>query len=581
MWNYTEEDWLKEIKRSLKTELEPVFKKKISGDGAISPFSKMSPHSSLQANTVTGNDFLVIQNFSDMKKAGLGEWVGQSDVGLRFRQMEDLNEFAKDSQLKGKHAFLSQPFPFMFDESLREDVGPALKNIGALNLGWSPLSFGLTRGEILKRPFANWENIFHQEEIHRDGVTWFYLSSAPYQWAGAEPHVELSIILSLAYDILKELDSIKLPVDLVRRKISFGLSLGTDILVESAKITALKVLWDRLGELVSDQPLEKSADVYVLPSLRNFSGRDPWNNVMRLTLMSFAALAGGAQGFKCIPFDVLNQHKTLDAIRISTNIPLLLKREGFLGNVANPFDGNSLFDNSVNSLCASAWAHFQEIERKGGIFEAVRSGWLQTEIKRSCEISQTSMNYREKELIGINRFVSRNPQYLKDQASQLVKLNDIIDPLFLKKSDDDYLSVEPLVISSLGYDWERMQTLSDRYLFLKGERPFVSVVKGRGPVVEKKLIWLTTLLQLGGMDLRVLSNDEIADIESHQNLVIILPGSDEAEGEMVAALKARGAEKVWSTAAPRSGLGIDRYIDPQVNSLDFIDSVHRLRVEVL
>jgi hypothetical protein len=581
MWNYTEEDWLKEVKRSLKTELDPVFAKKISGDGSISPFSKKLPNSSLQANTVTGKDFLIIQNFSDMKKAGLEEWIGQSDVGLRFRQLEDLKEFATNSQLKGKNAFLSQPFPFMFEESLKEDIGPALKNIGTLNLGWSPLSFGLTRGEILKRPFAHWENIFQQEEIHSDGVTWFYLSSAPYQWAGAEPHVELSIILSLAYDILKELDSMKLPVDLVRRKISFGLSLGTDILVESSKITALKLLWDRLGELVSNQPLEKSADVFVLPSLRQFSGRDPWNNVMRLTLMSFAAMAGGAQGFKCIPFDVLNQHKTLDAIRVSTNIPLLLKREGFLGNVMNPFDGSSLFDDSVNSLCASAWAHFQEIERKGGIFEAVRSGWLQTEIKRSGEASQNSMNYRENELIGINRFVSRNPQYVKDQAPQLVKLNDIIDPLFLKKSDDDYLSVEPLVISSLGYDWERIQTSSDKYFFLKGERPFVSVVKGGGPVVEKKSAWLTTLLQLGGMDLRVLSSDEIVNLESHQNLVIIMPGSDEAEGEMVSALKARGVEKVWSTGTPRTGVGIDRYIDSQVNSLEFIDSVHRLRAEIV
>jgi hypothetical protein len=581
MWNYTQDDWLQEVKRSLKTEQPPIFEKMISGDGGIFPFSKKTDSASIQKNLATGKPFLTIQNHSDMKRAGLSEWIGEADVALRFRQLEDLAEYSRDPQLKGKAAFLSQPFPFMLDPMVKEVFAQAMPHLGDLNLGWSPLSFGLTRGEILKRPFAHWENIFQQEEIHSDKVTWFYLSSAPYQWAGAEPHVELSVILSLAYNILKELDGMNVPVDLVRQKISFGLALGTDILVESAKISALKVLWDRMGELVCENPLKESADVYVLPSLRYFSGRDPWNNVMRLTLMSFAALAGGAQGFKCIPFDALNQHKTLDAIRVSTNIPLLLKREGFMGNVENPFDGNSLFDDSVHSLCASAWSHFQEIERKGGIFEAVRSGWMQAEIKRSCEVSKNAMNYREKELIGINRYVSRDPQYVKNAPSQLVKLNDIIDPLFLKKSDDDYLSVEPLLVSSLGFEWEKMQTLSDKYFYQKGERPFVPLVKGGGPVVEKKSAWVQSLLHLGGLDARLFSVDEIPEFESHQNLVIILPGSDEAEDQMVSALKAKGVEKIWSTAVARSVPGVDRYIDMQMNSLEFVDGVHRLRVEIL
>lgn len=582
MWNYTQEDWLKEVKRSLKLEQDPVFLKKITDEKSIFPFSKKLEASSLQKDVACGKPFLTIQNYNDLKKSDLDEWIKDGDVGLRFRQLIDLRDFNDLSVLNDKSLFLSQPFPFLLEDREKETLSSFKSKDFHINLGWSPLSFGLTRGEILKRPYAGWENIFNQQEIHGANCTWFYLSSAPYQWAGAEPHVELSVVLSLAFNVLKELDSLGFSIEQVKDKISFGLSLDTDILLESAKITALKTLWQRLVEVASESSVSGAkVDVYALPSLRHFSGRDPWNNIMRLTLMSFAAFSGGAQGFKCVPYDVLNKHKTADATRVSTNIPLILKKEGFVNLVENPFDGNSLFTESVNALCEAAWAHFQEIERKGGVFEAVRSGWLQAEVKRSGEISKNATSYREKELVGINKFIAKDTNYIKGQASQIIKLNDIIDSVFLKKSDDDYLSVEPLTISSLSYEWEKMQCQSDQYLISKGHRPSVPMIKGGGPICEKKAHWIQSLLHLGGLEEKLSTPEDIASLDGHQPLVIILPANDEAEEIMVAALKAKGFEKIWSTGSGRTTLAIDRYIDKDMNALEFVEGVHRLCVEML
>lgn len=579
MWNYTQDDWLKEVRRSLKQEVDPVFKKSINSERTISPFSRIEENSYFQKNSTSDAGFLTIQNYSDLKKSKMDEWMAEKSLGLRFRQLPDLREMISDSSAQGKAVFISQPFPFLFDEDTKRIAQSASQFAGKVNLGWSPLSFGLTRGEILKRPFLDWEKIFNQEEIHTQNISWFYLSSAPYQWAGAEPHMELAVMLALAYDILKELDATKIPIERPHERISFGLAVGTDIIVESAKITAMKVLWQRLMELVSDSS-SVDVEVYALPSVRSFAGRDPWNNIMRLTLMSFSALAGGAAGFKCIPYDVLNRQKSPDAIRVSTNIPLILKKEGFLDLVKNPFDGNSLFDETVKGLCESAWTYFQEIERKGGVFEAVRSGWLQSEIKRECEVAKNDLNYREKEMVGINKFIARDPQY-GNGTSQIIKLNEIIDPMFLKKSDDDYLSVEPLLVSALGYEWEKLQCQGDKYQSLHGQRPSVPVIKGGGPIVEKKSQALQSLLHLGGLDPQWVAMEKIADLDNHLPLVIVLPGHEEAEDQMVSALKAKGIEKVWSGGSVRVGTGVERYIQPQFNSLEFLEDIYRLTVGLL
>jgi len=574
MWDYKAQDWQEEVKRSLKQDILPAFKKSIFSGQSVSPFSVADRQRSLQKTVVQAPAFLAIQNYLDLKSAGLEEWLADGDIGLRFRQLSDL----MDTPLsRPTSAFLSQPFAFKLDTTQRAFL-ESFAEKSKLNLGWSPLSFGLTRGEILKKPFIGWEDIFSETALHKENVSWFYLSSAPYQWAGAEPHVELAVELALGHAVLQELLSLKIPIATAVNKISFGLALGTDILVESSKIVAMKLLWARLSELAGSHS-PAVAEVYALPSVRLFSGRDPWNNVMRMTLMAFSSLVGGAKGFKCLPYDILNKQKSSEAIRISTNIPLILKKEAYLGSVANPLDGSSLYMESIDALCKGAWQLFQEIEKKGGVFEAVRSGWLQNEIKRSADYSKNELSYFQKELIGVNRFVSPKVSYGAGPISEIVRLSDIIDPLFLKDSDDDFLAVEPLLVGALSYDWEMLQLSSDRYFEKHGKRPKITIIKGGGPVVQKKLSWLTGLLSLGGVGHDVVSFEEGAEFAVMSPLAVAISSGDEMEETLISTLKAKGVGKIWSLSHPRESSAVDRYVDSSASAIELIKEIHQQVME--
>jgi methylmalonyl-CoA mutase len=370
-----------------------------------------------------------------------------------------------------------------------------------------------------------------------------------------------------------------LPPAQTLKRFSFGLALGTDILVEASKIAALRILWQRLSEVLG-QDVELANEIYTLPSLRFFSGRDTQNNLLRTTLMALSAALGGAQGFKCIPYDALTRKKSPDAMRLSTNIPLLLKQEGFVSGVQNMLDGAPLFEKTTASICEKAWMFFQEVEKKGGLFEAVRSGWLQTELKRQEEYSKNLLCYFQKEIIGVNKYVvSQSIDETVDKNS-LMRLSDIIDPLFLTKSPDDYLTVEPLVVNSVCYDWDVVQIRSDQYRHKTGTRPRIQVIKGGGPVVEKKLTWLSQIFSVAGFEMEVQSAEPTSWSAMNQEaLVIIVPSHDEMEETVALQLRQQSRARIWSCNTLKDTSKVDKFLQTDVNILEIIKEMQSLVLE--
>lgn len=561
------QQWISEVQRALKVEQVPDFIK-IIFDQKINAISYGDDERCFQKQTARLGSFLTVQNYNDLVNSNMSDWLHSSNVGLRFKQLKDLSVLSGQSNIQNKSVFLSQPFAFPLSEAHNETFDAARGHLSQLNLGWSPSSFGLTRGEILKRPYKDWEIIFKNSRLLEPHVRWFYLSSASFQWAGADRHMEIAILIALAIDSISEFETIGLTAAEVIPRITFGLSLGTDILLESAKVTALKRVWAKVCELYTVSSVE-TTEVYGLPSLRQFSGRDPWNNIMRISLMSVAAVLGGAEGFKCIPYDVLRVHKNADAIRTSTNIPLLLTQEGLLDKVSNPFDGSPLFTNAVEVLCEQAWKSLQDIESKGGIFEAIRSGWLQSDIRRAADAEKEKVKNLQTSILGVNKFVA--PLSTDPSTAEIVKLQDIIDPLFLRESDDDFLSVEPLLVESLCYEWEKMQLIFDTYKQRHQEYPMISVIKGAGPVAEKKMAWLKSILSLAPFRIELLSIDSESRLsQSLSKIVLVLPSSTDVEENVLSMLKSEKVEKVFYVGEERANISFDGYIDSNANAFDFL-----------
>ena len=283
--------------------------------------------------------------------------------------------------------------------------------------------------------------------------------------------------------------------------------------------------------------------IYAMPSLRVYSGRQPWNNLIRNVLMCSSAIIGGAEGFKCIPYDVLNTEKKMNALRESTNVPLLLRQEAHLQDVLNPLDGSTIYAATIDVLCKDAWDFFKEIEKKGGIFEAVRTGWLQMELSRQSDVTVNQVKKLENSLIGVNEFVDKRFHYghRDDNKSALVALENIIDPLFLDKQDDEYMSVQPLVITSLTQDWEVLQ---EKWAGYKKNK--IKVIKSPSAGVDKKIRLLTRALDVVGGLYEINDDTQITSSVESGDVVVLVVGDPQKEKQLVTELKSISGTRVIS-----------------------------------
>lgn len=574
MWNYQESDWQSLVDTFLKKGKSVDLHRHLYGEKQISAFSRGVAGSLCQSVSTSKTPFLSIQNYSQLKNAELNDWITRPDVGLRFHEPKDL---LKEESLHGESQrsyMFSQPYVQSMTSETAELFSELLKEHScAIHMGWNPLAYGLTRGQILKRPFKEWEKVLAADCLHEDECRWFHLSSAPYHWAGADPRMELAVMLALAWSIIEELSYLGVPFSEAKKKINFSLSLGTDVLISSSKVAAMKLLWQRLCEAVESEGEDLNSNVYAMPSLRHFSARDPWNNIMRLTLMSFSALVGGAQGVKPLPIDILRDEQTAQSIRVSMNIPLLLQEEG--GVILNkaPLNGSDLFTRTVDSICEDAWSYFQQIQNKKGIFEAIRSGWLQTELKSEAAKSRESYESLREMIIGTSQHISKPKVPM--QHHQMKKLQDVVEPDLYAKEEKDYMNVEPVIVESLTYGWEYLQLLSDQWREEKKKPLSVIGIRYPGKTYEKKISWVTRIMSLVGVEVRWLNLDDIANQEVVTPASLLLATNTEDEQKALATLAMKGVKATWYVGKRDSLSGFAGCIYDGANIFQVLQEIHQ------
>jgi methylmalonyl-CoA mutase len=190
--------------------------------------------------------------------------------------------------------------------------------------------------------------------------------------AGGTEAQELGYVLVNTVAYLRMLESAGFALDQARRLIFFRLAADADQFLTIAKFRALRKLFARVEAacgLVA-QPIFVSAET----AWRMMTRRDPWVNVLRTTIATFAAGLGGADSVTVLPFTSALGLPDAFARRLARNTQLILLEESNLARVADPAAGSGGIEALTQHLCGAAWAFFQEIEAAGGAHTALTSG---------------------------------------------------------------------------------------------------------------------------------------------------------------------------------------------------------------
>ncbi|MDF3336133.1 methylmalonyl-CoA mutase small subunit [Mycolicibacterium septicum] len=402
---------------------------------------------------------------------------------------------------------------------------------------------------------------------HAGGVRAITVDGPAFHNLGASAAWELAGSVAAAVAYLRILNDGGVAAPDALRQISFRYAADDDQFMTIAKLRVARQLWARVAEVVGADTADDAgaARIHAVTSLPMMTQRDPWVNMLRTTLAAFAAGVGGADTVQVHAFDAaipdgLDGTSTSFTRRIARNTQLLLLEESHIGQVLDPAGGSWFVEDLTAQLAEQAWAHFQDIEGRGG-FVAARD-YIAAQIAEVAARRSADIAHRRTSITGVNEFPNLDEKPLPQSGS-----------------------VSSIARYAAGF--EALRDRSDAFLATTGARPKVLLLP-LGPLAEHNIrtTFASNLLASGGIEAinpGVLDAAAVAGAvaEAGAPTVAVLCGTDarygaEASGA-VAAARAAGVRQVL-LAGPEKAVAEadskpDGYLTAKIDAVEALSNL--------
>jgi len=456
------------------------------------------------------------------------------------------------------------------------------KILGGLN--FDPVAKLLLEGEFDK-PFDEYleeaENLINAV---RDRLPLFHVITVNghyFQDSGSSLVQELAFSLASGNEYLNALTGKGISADVLSNRILFHFASGPDYFPEIAKLRAARILWARIVEQFEPgRQVSLRMFIHSSTSVWNKTVYDPYVNMLRTTTEGMSAAIGGADSISILPFN--NTFKTPDEFsnRISRNQQLIFREESNLDKTTDPSAGSYYLENLTDMLADNAWKLFLEVEEKGGLIEAVKSGFVQDEVEKHYLQKKEELSMRKRILIGTNQFPEMHELMLE-------RVEFINGPE--KVQDKLYKRLIPLRISAA---FEDLRLATEAYVRNGRKKPGIYLVTyGNLAMQRARAGFATNFFGCAGYD--VFDNPAfedintvISDIKDKKPEIVVLCSSDEEYAELVPkvlpALKSAFPELIIVIAGyPKDqmesylAMGVDDFIHIRSNLLDSLNNFNK------
>jgi methylmalonyl-CoA mutase len=308
--------------------------------------------------------------------------------------------------------------------------------------------------------------------------------------AGGSEAQELAFALALALAYLRMLEAGGIALDAARAAISFRLSADADQFLTIAKFRALRLLWARVEAACGLAP--KPVFIAAETAWRMLTQRDPYVNMLRATMATFAAGLAGANAITVLPHTLALGLPDAFARRAARNTQLVLLEESNLAKVSDPAAGSGGIEALTQELCGSAWALFQEIEKSGGVFPALQQGLIQTKVAATRKAREANIARRKDVLTGASEFPNLH------EAGVTV---ENVKPIAPAIDGAAGIKFEPLQAMRLAAPFERLRDRSDESKKDKGKRPSIFLANlGSAADFTARAAFAKSFFETGGIE---------------------------------------------------------------------------------
>lgn len=313
------------------------------------------------------------------------------------------------------------------------------------NLGVDPIGFA---AQHAKTPNLDAAVAAYEQAAAYPKVTPLVVDSTVYHNAGAGDVQELAYAVATGLEYVRALTGAGVALDDAFGAMLFRVSATTDQFTTMARLRALRGLWARVGEVLGVSEAARGARQHAVTSYRQITRDDPYVNMLRSTIETFAASAGGAEVITVLPFDTVWGLPDAFSRRIARNTQVVLAEESNIGRVNDPGGGGWYLESLTKQLSEAAWALFGELDAEG-MAANVASGAVADQIAETVAARAKRLANRSEPLTGVSMFPNMNEKPLetkpRPQAVELAGLSPIRDSQLFEAIRDRAAKAAPKV----------------------------------------------------------------------------------------------------------------------------------------
>jgi methylmalonyl-CoA mutase len=362
--------------------------------------------------------------------------------------------------------------------------------------------------------------------------------------AGGSEAQELAYVLACGVAYLRALEAGGVSLADARDAVYARLSADADQFLTLSKFRALRKLWARIEQACGLQP--KPLFIAAETAWRMLTQRDTGVNMLRATTATFSAGVGGADSLSVLPHSLALGLPDDFARRVARNTQLVLLEESHLAKVADPAAGTGIIEQTTAQLCEAAWSLFQDIERAGGIFAALKKNILQDKVAEAAAKRAKRIAERRDALTGSTEFPD-----LAEAATSVLDAKPVTLPAY--GDGKPHATFKPLRPHRLAEPFEALRDKSDAILKKSGKRPRIFLANLGTPAdFIPRAQFAKSFFEAGGIE--AIEFNPSSPLPSGKRSAAQQPGEGEQLPEvtaLVAAFKASDATAVCLCSTDR------------------------------
>ncbi len=278
---------------------------------------------------------------------------------------------------------------------------------------------GTTQNDILKEYIARGNFIFPPVPAMRlttdlfaycreNVPKWNTISISGYHMrekgCSAVQEVGFTLANAIAY-VQAALDA-GLGVDEFGPRLAFFFNGHNNVFQEVAKFRAARRMWAKIMKerFGSEDTKSQTMRFHTQTGGVTLAAQQPHNNIVRVALQGFAAVAGGTQSLHTNGFDEALALPSENAARIALRTQQIIAAESGATDTVDPFAGSYFVENLTDQIEAGAQALIDKVDELGGSVECIP--FIRAEVEESAWGYEERYRLKQDIVVGVNDFVT-------------------------------------------------------------------------------------------------------------------------------------------------------------------------------